>query len=53
MKEVADERTKRLFSVISLLCFAGIPTDKRGGNLIGTDEMWHWGRKRGAIEIWT
>lgn len=41
-----DQRTKRFFSVISLLCFAGIPTDKRGGNLTGTDEMGHWGGKR-------
>lgn len=48
-----DERTKRFFSVIPLLCSAGIPTDKRGGNLIGTDEMGHWGGNwEDDIKIW-
>jgi len=48
-----DERIKKFFSVISLLCSAGIPADKRGGKMIGTGEMGHWGGKReDNIKIW-
>lgn len=47
-----DERMKRFFSVISLLCSHGFLTDKKGGDLIGTAEMGHWGGKKEDVKIW-
>lgn len=52
MKEGA-EKMKRFFSEISLLCSAGFPAGKKGGDLIGTAETGHWGGEReDGIKIW-
>lgn len=51
-KEQRWEDKKILFCDIFVLLYCH-PTDKRGGNLIGSYEMGHWGGEReGDIRIW-